>query len=104
MRSLARYAAVILVAAMFVTSAEARWFHRRVYVTVAPPAPVVERVVVSPGPGYVWQPGYHVWNGNAYTWTPGAWVVAPYARARWIPGHWISTRRGYYWDAGHWVR
>ena len=104
MRSLARYAALILVAAMFVGSADAAWFHRRVYVTIAPPAPVVERVVVSPGPGYVWQHGYHRWDGRSYVWTAGTWVRTPRRYRQWIPGHWISTRRGYYWEAGHWVR
>ena len=48
-----------------------------VVVRVGPPAPIVERRVVSPGPGYVWTPGYHRWDGNRYEWTAGAWVRLP---------------------------
>ena len=40
-------------------------------VQVAPPRPLVERRVPTPGPGYVLTPGYHRWDGRAYVWTPG---------------------------------
>ena len=74
----------------------------RVYVRVGPPAPIVERRVVAPGPGYVWVPGYHVWNGAAYVWRPGRWVVPPRRRAVWVPAHWQRDRHGWFLVEGHW--
>ncbi len=65
MRTLARFASLILVTGLVIApAAEAQ--RRRIYVRIAPPAPVVERVVVSPHRGYIWQPGYYVWAGNRY--------------------------------------
>jgi hypothetical protein len=74
----------------------------RVYVRVAPPPPVVERVVVTPGPGYVWVPGYYVWTGGRYNWHTGAWVRPPRPRAVWVAPHWRHDRRGWFFVAGHW--
>jgi len=74
----------------------------RIYVRVAPPAPVVERVVVAPRPGYVWTPGYYRWNGRAYVWVSGRYVVPPRPRAVWVAGHWAHDRRGWFWVAGTW--
>jgi hypothetical protein len=76
----------------------------RVYVRVAPPRTVVERTVVAPHPNWVWQPGYHRWTGNEYTWVAGTWAAPPYRHAHWIAGHWRHTSRGYYWVEGHWSR
>jgi hypothetical protein len=75
----------------------------RLYVRVAPPAPVVEARVVSPGPGFVWVPGYQRWDGGAYIWVPGRWARPPRPRARWVPGHWVQNRRsGWYFVEGRW--
>jgi len=75
----------------------------RLYVRIGPPPPVVEQVVVQPGPDYVWLPGYQTWNGAAYVWVPGRWERAPRPRARWVPGHWEHSRRyGWYFVEGHW--
>jgi hypothetical protein len=74
----------------------------RVYVRVGPPAPVVERRIVAPGPGYVWIPGFHAWDGRAYLWRPGRWERAPRANARWVPARWVRDRRGWYLVEGHW--
>lgn len=75
----------------------------RVYVRVAPPAPLAERRIVAPGPGYVWIPGYHSWNGRAYLWRPGRWERAPRRNARWVPARWVHDgRRGWYLIEGHW--
>ena len=46
-----------------------------VFVRVAPPRPLVERVVPAPSPRHVWVAGYYRWNGRAYLWVPGRWVV-----------------------------
>ncbi len=74
----------------------------RIYVRVGPPAPIVEARVVAPGLGYVWIPGYHMWNGAAYAWAAGRWERPPRARARWVPPHWVHGRRGWYLVEGRW--
>jgi len=73
-----------------------------VVVKIAPPAPIVETRVVSPGPGHVWIAGYHTWNGNAYVWTPGRWEMPPRAHVRWVPPHWVHRHGGYVFVEGHW--
>jgi len=75
----------------------------RLYVRVAPPRAVVEARVASPGPGYVWVPGFHRWEGGAYLWVPGAWARPPRPRAVWVPGRWAQDRRhGWYFVEGRW--
>ena len=73
-----------------------------VYVKIAPPAAVVETRVAAPGPGYVWVAGFHRWDGKAYAWVPGHWVVPPRPHAAWVPGHWVHSHHGYWWKDGHW--
>jgi hypothetical protein len=74
----------------------------RLYVQVGPPAHVVERIPVAPGPRYAWVPGYYRWDGREYLWVPGAYVIPPRPGARWAPGHWVRERRGWYWVEGRW--
>ena len=74
----------------------------RVVVNIAPPIPVVETVAPAPGPGYVWIPGYHLWDGHAYVWVPGTWVLPPRPHARWEPPHWKRTHGGWFFVEGHW--
>jgi hypothetical protein len=74
----------------------------RIFVRVGPPAPIVETRIVAPGPGYIWIPGYHTWNGAAYVWVPGRWDRPPRPRAYWVPGRWVRERRGWYYIEGHW--
>ena len=77
----------------------------QVYVRIGPPPERPHEVVpVAPHPGWVWQQGYHRWDGHAYVWVPGTYVAPPYEHARWIPGHWRQTPRGYIWVEGHWRR
>ena len=66
--------AVVLATALTAATACASAAPRRsrVYVRVGPPAPIVETRVVAPGPGYVWIPGYHAWDGRAYGEPTGA--------------------------------
>ena len=47
-------------------------------------------------------PGYHMWNGGAYVWAPGRWMLPPRARAAWVPARWVRDRRGWYFVEGHW--
>jgi WXXGXW repeat (2 copies) len=74
----------------------------RVYVRVGPPAPIVETRVVSPGPGFVWVPGFYRWQRAGYVWVPGRWDRPPRARAVWVPARWVHARRGWYLVEGHW--
>ncbi len=73
-----------------------------VVVRIAPPRPVHERAIAAPGPGYVWTPGYHRWDGHAYVWVPGTWVRPPHPHAHWTAGHWVHRRDGYVFVEGRW--
>ncbi len=42
-------------------------------VGAAPPPPLVEQVVVAPGPDYVWVGGTWVWFGDRWVWHHGYW-------------------------------
>lgn len=76
----------------------------QVFVRVGPPPPA-PREVVPPPPhaGWVWQPGYHRWDGARYVWVPGVYAAPPRPRAHWVPGHWRNSPRGYMWVEGHWA-
>lgn len=76
----------------------------QIYVRIGPPPPRREVVVARPGPGYVWVAGYHRWDGRAYVWVPGQWVLPRAGYHRWVPGHWRETHRGWVWVEGHWAR
>jgi hypothetical protein len=39
----------------------------------AAPAPLVQLVPASPGPDFVWAPGYWSWNGGGWVWEYGYW-------------------------------
>ena len=91
----------VLTGLLIVPISEAR---TRIFVRIAPPPIVVEQRTLAPRPDYVWQPGYHRWDGRGYVWTAGVWSRPPYRHALWVPGHWVQDRRGYYWVGGHWTR
>ena len=75
----------------------------QVFVRIGPPPPRVHEVVPRPiHPGWVWQPGYHRWDGARYVWVPGVYAAPPRPGVRWVPGHWRNTPRGYVWIEGHW--
>jgi hypothetical protein len=74
----------------------------RLYIRTGPPPVVVERGLVSPGPGFVWQPGYYRWTGRQYDWVAGRYERAPRAHARWVAGRWAHDRHGWYFIDGHW--
>lgn len=76
----------------------------QVFVRIGPPAPRHEVIPRAPHRGWVWEPGYHRWDGHAYVWVPGRYAAPPYAGARWVPGHWRNGPRGYFWVEGHWAR
>jgi hypothetical protein len=73
-----------------------------VVVRVAPPSPVVEHYGRPPHPGWVWQPGYHYWDGQRYTWRAGVWAEPPHPGAVWVPHRWVHRNGGYVLVEGHW--
>jgi hypothetical protein len=84
-------------AALLVGAANAQ-----VVVRIGPPRPIVETRGVAPGPGYVWTPGYHRWDGTRYVWAPGAYVLPPRPHAVWVPHRWVRRDGGWYLAEGHW--
>ncbi len=99
-----RFLSVALASAVFTGWLSASASAGQVCVRVAPPRPVVERVVPRPAPRCVWTGGYYRWTGRAYRWVPGAWVFPPRPRAVWVRPHWnyVAPRRGYVFVAGFW--
>ncbi|MEW9623586.1 hypothetical protein [Rhodanobacter geophilus] len=59
-------------------------------ISVAPPAPRFERVP-PPRAGYVWAPGYWVWNPRMH-------------RHVWVGGRWMRARPGYHYMPARWRR
>jgi len=79
----------------------------QIVVRIGPPPPRPVEVVPAPPPehgGWVWQPGYHRWDGHGYVWVPGHYAEPPYEHAHWVPGHWANRGGGYVWVEGHWRR
>jgi hypothetical protein len=77
----------------------------QVVVRIGPPPPrPVEVVPPAEHPGWVWQPGYHRWDGAHYVWVGGHYAEPPYPHAHWVEGHWAHRGGGYVWVEGHWRR
>jgi hypothetical protein len=55
-----------------------------VVVTEAPPAPPVEYVGASPGPGFIWIRGYYHWYGGRWVWYRGHYERPPRVGAVWV--------------------
>ena len=73
-----------------------------VVVAQAPPTPIVETIPVSPGPAYVWTPGYWYWGGGRWVWYRGAYVVRPHSHAVWVGPRYVRRGGGYVWVRGYW--
>ena len=73
-----------------------------VIVRVGPPHAVVEQRGRPPHAGYVYQKGYHRWDGNSHVWVAGSWVEPPHRGARWVDHRWEKRRNGYVFVEGHW--
>jgi hypothetical protein len=74
----------------------------QVYVHDRPPAAIVEHRGPRPHDGWVWQNGYHHWDGARYVWTPGVWVAPPHPHAVWVPHRWEHRPGGWVMVEGHW--
>jgi WXXGXW repeat (2 copies) len=69
---------------------------------VAPPPPRAENRG-HPRDGYVWAAGHWEWNGHAYSWESGSWIVE-HGRARWIADQWEPQGNQWHFVPGHWER
>jgi hypothetical protein len=73
-----------------------------VRVSIAPPPPPREIVVVRPGSRYVRVPGYYRWDGRRYFWVAGYWSMPPRGRTVWVPGGWQYRGGMHIWVEGQW--
>lgn len=71
------------------------------FVGVAPPAPLVERVP-PPRHGYVWAPGHWEWNGYRHVWAAGYWVAERPGYAYTAPA-WVQSGGGWYLQPERWA-
>ena len=71
-------------------------------VTIAPPPPPVETVIVRPSPRHVWVPGHYAYRGRRYVWVDGYHTIPPRGRSAYAPGEWRQSPRGYVWVEGRW--
>ena len=92
---LATVGAVVLAASAAVAGAQ-------VVIRIGPPAPIHEEMGRPPHEGWVYQPGYHRWDGEHYVWVHGVWAEPPHPHAVWVAGHWAHRGGGYVWIDGHW--
>lgn len=68
-----------------------------------PPGIRAEVAIDTPGPGYIWVPGYWDWGVNReWAWTPGAWQRAPHERAVWVAPRYHQRRGHWMYERGHW--
>jgi hypothetical protein len=74
----------------------------QIVVRVAPPAPIVEVHDHPPHAGWVWQDGYHRWDGHRYVWVHGRWVHPPHPGGVWVAHHWEHRGDGWVMVEGHW--
>lgn len=72
-----------------------------VYVNSGPPVPMVDVVVVAPGPGYVWIRGAWAWDGR-WVWRPGYWMRPPRPGAVWIQPYYGYRGGRNVWYQGYW--
>ncbi len=92
---------IVLAALLAVTMLPAA-SNAQIYVRIGPPAPVVEHYGPAPHHGWVWQPGYHTWDGHRYVWRGGAWVAPPRPHAVWVAPRWVHHHEGWVLVDGHW--
>lgn len=73
-----------------------------VMVEGAPPAPMAETIVASPGPGFIWVGGYWGWVGNRWSWQGGHWARPPHAGAIWVGPRYYTRGGRHVWVHGGW--
>lgn len=71
-------------------------------VTSAPPKDKSEKETKRPSRSHYWITGYWEWNGSAWLWRAGQWVMPPNMSATWHPGRWSKEGKGWIWNEGFW--
>lgn len=71
-------------------------------IDVAPPPLPVYVQPITPGPDFMWAPGYWAYDDGGYYWVPGTWIRAPRVGLLWTPGYWGWSEGYYVWHAGYW--
>lgn len=56
------------------------------------PAPQTEIIPTSPGPDYIWNPGWWSWDGTGWIWFGGYWGHPVRPGHVWIDGHFYHGR------------
>jgi hypothetical protein len=80
---------------MINSPAGASFEQRAMIADTPPPAPLVEPVVVAPGPGFFWMSGTWIWLNGGWRWRHGYWR-GPYHHGY---GHYVYGRG---WYGRHW--
>jgi len=83
---------------------------------VGPPSPSYQDVYYEGRDGYVWVEGRYDWDGSAWIWRPGSWILARpglvYIQGyweqssghwTWISPYWAEQRDGYVHVRGYWT-
>ncbi len=104
-KRIAAFAVALTMLASVFTFAPAASAYTRVGVRVYAPLPPIrhERVLVRPGPRYIWVPGHWQPYHRRYVWVRGAWLVPPHPRAIWV-GPRVVYRHHHnpYYYGGYW--
>jgi hypothetical protein len=74
-----------------------------VVVRSQPPPDMVERVPMSPGPGYIWIRGNWAWRHGNWEWDQGHWDRVVQPGQEWVPGRWVERGGGWVWIDGHYA-
>jgi len=70
---------------------------------IAPPAARVEVIPASPGPRYIWAPGYWRWAGHQHVWVGGRYMLRREGY-RWVNPYWRSYGGRWHYYRGYWRR
>jgi hypothetical protein len=64
------------------------------------PPPRLETIPPSPGRSYEWAHGFWKWNGRAFAWVRGRYIVHHPWSYRWTKGHWQGSGGTEKWVPG----
>jgi hypothetical protein len=93
---------LLLIAAGTVAVPVASYGGVAIDIEVAPP-PVQIETVPPPRTGFVWAPGYWMWEGGRHVWVPGRWIHERRGW-HWMPEAWVQVGARWHFQRGHWER
>jgi hypothetical protein len=71
-------------------------------IEIAPPPWRTEVIGVTPGPGFLWTPGFQAFRDGAYVWTPGSWLRPPGEGFGWVEPHYLGAGGRFFFQPGRW--